>query len=142
MNCFQNENIFASRDSGLVSAERAVKGFDPRSGSCSLLRILTPLSGAKIFATLVYSVVARKRSAELSAPKILLAQNGVRFDKWCSAGRSRSFHSRSRAFTTLQLPSTSSPLRAKPFTRSHTRQPIIQTGERRQKVTLFGKFIR
>ena len=26
------------------------------------------------------------RTPELSAPKFLLAQNGVRFDKWCSAG--------------------------------------------------------
>ena len=47
------------------------------------------------------------RTPELSAPKFLLAQNGVRFGKLCSAGRSRSFHSRSRACTTLQLRSTS-----------------------------------
>ena len=69
------------------------------------------------------------RTPELSAPKFLLAQNGVRFDKWCSAGRSRSFHSRSRACTTLQLPSTSSPLRAKPFATLLTHQRIIQTGD-------------
>jgi hypothetical protein len=77
------------------------------------------------------------RTPELSAPKFLLAQNGVRFGKLCSAGRSRSFHSRSRACTTLQLRSTSSLLRAKHSTTSHTRQPIIQIGERRQKITLF-----
>ena len=43
------------------------------------------------------------RTPEPSAPKFLLAQNGVRFDKWCSAGRSRRFRSRSRACTTLQF---------------------------------------
>ena len=43
------------------------------------------------------------RTPELSAPKFLLAQNGVRFGKLCSAGRSRSFHSRSRACATLQF---------------------------------------
>ena len=31
------------------------------------------------------------RTPEPSAPKFLLAQNGVRFDKWCSAGRSKKF---------------------------------------------------
>ena len=31
------------------------------------------------------------RTPELSAPKFLLAQNGVRFDKWCSAGRKQKF---------------------------------------------------
>jgi len=73
------------------------------------------------------------RTPELSAPKILLAQNGVRFGKLCSAGRSRSFHSRSRACMTLQLRSPSSLLRAKHSTTSHTRQQIIQTDDIRRK---------
>src|SRR6266436_9036316 len=80
------------------------------------------------------------RTPELSAPKFLLAQNGVRFDKWCSAGRSRSFHSRSRACTTLQLPSTSSLLRAKHSTTLRTRQQIIQTDDIHRRITLCGKF--
>ena len=44
--------------------------------------------------------------------EIQLAQNGMRFDKLCSAGRPRSSHSQSRACTTLQLPSMSSRLLA------------------------------
>src|SRR5215471_6318201 len=70
-----------------------------------------------------------------------LAQNGVRFGKLCSGGRSKSFHSRSRPCTTLQLPNTSSQLRAKHSTTSHMRQQIIQTDDIRRKITLFGKFI-
>jgi hypothetical protein len=58
-------------------------------------------------------------TSELSVPRFPLAQNRVRFDKLCSAGRRRSFYSRSRVCTTLQLPSTSSLLRAKRFTTSH-----------------------
>src|SRR5262249_4052174 len=81
------------------------------------------------------------RTAELSVQRFLLAQNGVRFDKLCSAGRSRSFHSRSRQCTTSQLPSTLSLLRAKRFTTSHTRQQIIQTADIRQRITPCGKFI-
>src|SRR6478672_8133297 len=73
------------------------------------------------------------RTPELSAPKFLLAQNGVRFGKLCSAGRSRSSHSRSRACMTLQLRSPSSLLRAKHSTTSHTRQQIIQTDDIRRK---------
>src|SRR5262249_36982641 len=79
---------------------------------------------------------------EQSVPKFPLAQNGVRFGKLCSGGRSKSFHSRSRPCTTLQLPNTSSLLRAKRFTTSHTRQQIIQTDDIRRKITLCGKFIR
>src|SRR5262245_29328711 len=47
---------------------------------------------------------------ELSAPKFPLAQNGVRSDKLCSAGRRRSFHSRSRQRTRLKLTSCTSSL--------------------------------
>src|SRR5712691_7792064 len=109
------------------------------------MRLLVVLLTQKLKQTAIFTLRFRMPTAttpELSAPKFPLGQNGVRFDKLCSAGRSRSFHSRSRACTTLQLPSTSSPLRAKHSTTSHTRQPIIQIGERRQKITLFGKFIR
>src|SRR5262245_7511168 len=65
------------------------------------------------------------RTPELSAPKFPLGQNGVRFGKLGSAGRRRSFHSRARACTTLQLRSTSPLLRAKHSTTSHTRQSLL-----------------
>jgi hypothetical protein len=69
-------------------------------------------------------------------------KNGVRFDKWCSAGRSRSFHSRSSACSTLQLRSTSSLLRAKHSMILTMRLQIIRTDDIRGKITRFGKFIR
>jgi hypothetical protein len=43
-----------------------------------------------------------KNAGTVSA-EIPVGQNGVRFGKLCSAGRSRSFHSRSRACATLQF---------------------------------------
>ena len=68
--------------------------------------------------------------------------------KWCEIRQmvfgwtKQKFSFRSRACTTLQLPSTSSLLRAKHSTTSHTRQQIIQTDDIRRKITLCGKFIR
>src|SRR5262249_18444227 len=95
--------------------------------------------------TAIFTLHFKKPTAttsELSAPKFLLDQNGVRFDKLCSAGRRRIFHSRSRPRTRLKSANrTSSLLRAKRFMILPTRQQIIQTGERRRKITLSGKFI-